>query len=339
MDVIQSNAAPTFADLAREAEENPLEWFMPSPILAGGAHLIYGKEESDKTTLTMQMLEAMNLGGRFLNWELSGGLRVGFVELEMSDLIWRQRVRDFYKPARQKATIHVPTPAERRAVLDAPTTEAKVRVILEWASHFRLDVLAVDSATKLFPPDANTGSAPVVSDLFSQFQLSGSAVIIIAHPRKSNPQFAERDNDGIAGSGRFAQEPDVVLQVTRPDKRAPKITLSWGKNRMANKPADVDLYFDRVDFRLYPLHPFLHLLPTTREELLELSESRFGWGRSRTDSYIADLKALQSTDRTALVEEVAQGRRTVFRLRGVSDSKTYWNCSNKSICDTERAAA
>lgn len=337
------STAPTFADLAREAEENPLEWFMPSTILAGGAHVIYGKEESFKTTLVMQMLETLNLGGRFLNWNVPGGLQVGFVELEMSDLIWRQRVRDFYMPAQEKATIHVPTPTERRAILDAPTTEAKVQNVLNWASRSQLDVLAVDSATKLFPPDANTGAAPVVSDLFSQFQRSGCAVILIAHPRKAHPQFGESSgNDSIAGSGRFAQEPDIVLQVTREDKRAPKITLSWGKNRMAGKPDDIDLFFDRRDFRLYPHHPFLHLLPASREELLELSESRYGWGRSRTDDYIASLKALQAPDGTSLVEESTQRHKTVFRVRGVSDSKSYRKVgkevSDKSAYDTHRPA-
>ena len=241
----------TFADLARAAEENPMEWLVPSTIIAGGMHLIYGKEESYKTTLVMQMLGTLNLGGHFVNWDIPGGFRVGFVELEMSELIWRHRVKDFCKPAHEKPVIHVPNPAERRAILDAPTTKQKVHAVLTWASNLNLDVIGIDSVTKLFPPDANTGSAPVVSDLFSQFQKSGRTIILIAHPRKTNPQFGDYGNDAIAGSGRFAQEPDIVLSVTREDKRAPKVTLSWGKNRMAGKPEDVELYFDRKDFRLY----------------------------------------------------------------------------------------
>ena len=306
----------TLADLAEQAEQQPLTWLVPSTIVEGGVHVIHGKEESFKTTLAIQLLEGLNIGGRFLDWELPGGLRVGFAELEMTERIFKQRARSFLKPAKKKAEILVLSAEERRKILDGKTAEARVRLLVEWAKENSLDVIAIDSIAKLFPPDANIGSQPAVSDVFNQLQKLGCATILIAHPRKSNQLLGANGttgNDEIAGSGRFAQDPDIVLQVNRADRRAPRAVLSWGKNRLDFKPDDLEMYFDAVNFRLYPRHPFLHLLPASREQLIEQAERRFGWKQRRADDAIAELKELKDSEGDPLVEELMQDRRVVFR--------------------------
>jgi hypothetical protein len=307
---------PTLADLAEQAEQQPLTWLVPSTIVEGGTHIFHGKEESFKTMLVMQMLEVLNIGGQFLDWDLPGGVRVGFAELEMTEKIFRQRARSFMKPAKKKANILVLSADQRRKVLDGKSAEARVRLLVDWVRENGLDVLAVDSLAKLFPPDANIGSQPAVSDVFNQLQKLGCAVILIAHPRKSSqgqPGAGTADNDEIAGSGRFAQDPDIVLKVHRPDKRAPKSVLSWGKNRLDFKPDDLEMFFDAVAFRLYPRHPFLHLLPASREQLIEQGQARFGWKQRRVDEEIAEMKALKDCEGNSVVEEVLQERRAIFR--------------------------
>lgn len=189
--VMLSSPPPTLADLARQAEEQPLVWLVPSTIVEGGIHVIHGKEESFKTTLVMQLLEAMSLGGPFLNWELTGGRRVGFAELEMTEKIFKQRARSFMKPAKAKAHILLLSTEQRRKILDGKTADARVRLLLEWVRENSLDALAIDSLAKLFPPDANIGSQPAVSDVFNQLQKLGCAVILIAHPEnRTHPSWA-----------------------------------------------------------------------------------------------------------------------------------------------------
>ena len=80
---------------------------------------------------------------------------------------------------------------------------------------------------------------------------------IIAHNRKPQPGIADKaGNAEIVGSGRFAQDPDVIHQMVRPDKRAPLAVFHWGKMRDGEKCDPIPLYFDRADYRLYPLHPY-----------------------------------------------------------------------------------
>jgi len=319
----------TLAHLARLAEEQPLVWLVPSTIIKGGIHVLYGREESFKTTLAMQLLETLNLGGSFLVREVRGGLTVGLAELEMTEVIFKMRAHSFLKRAQRLPQIHVLTEDQRRRILDAPSAAARVAVIVQWVKELGLEVLVIDSAAKLFPPTANIGSQPVVSDLFSQLQKVGCTVIVIAHPRKrdrTQPAESHGDNDDIAGSGRFAQDPDIVLEIRRPDRRAPMVVVSWGKNRMASKPEDTEIFFDAVDFRLYPRHPLLHLLPASREQLIQQAESRFGWKRATVDEQINTLKQLRDPEGNPLVVETRDSRRAIFSLaNGVPQSELVEN--------------
>jgi hypothetical protein len=161
---------------------------------------------------------------------------------------------------------------------------------VEWAKEKELDFVSIDSLAKLFPPGQNPSRQDLASDVFSQIQQLPTA-LILAHDRK--PQgTATTGNAEIVGSGRMSQEPDVVHQVVRSDRRAPSVVLTCGKMREGVKSAPVKLYFDKVDFRLRPFHPFLHLLPATEQKLIEEAEQRYGWRERRAREYIKSLKSL-----------------------------------------------
>ncbi len=328
----------TLADLAQLAEEHPNVWLVPSTIIEGGIHVLHGKEESFKTRITMQLLEALNLGGCFVGWELPGGKRVGLAELEMTETIFKGIARAFMRPAKVKPEIGVLTEAERKAILNGTTAQARVHVLANWVQENKLDVIGIDSAAKLFPPTANIGSQPAVSDIFSQLQQVGCTVILIAHPRKraqiQDAATAPQGNEEIAGSGRFAQDPDIVLEVVRPDRRSPMAVFSWGKNRLDFKPSDVQLFFDAVNQRLYPVHPFLHLLPAFREELIEESKRRFDWKRTMVDKWIEGLKQLKYADGSGLIVETREDRRAIFSLAPRVSLSKIVEISIKYACDT-----
>jgi hypothetical protein len=164
---------------------------------------------------------------------------------------------------------------------------------VDWAHDKELDFVSIDSLAKLFPPGMDVSRQDLASDVFSQIQFLPTTMIL-AHDRKPPHEAkgaASNGNAEIVGSGRMSQEPDVVLQVIRPDKRAPMVKLDCGKMREGVKPEPLELYFDSVDFRLYAYHPFLHLLPATGPELIEQAERRYGWRPRHCNEYIKKLKA------------------------------------------------
>jgi len=258
----------------------------------------------------LQLHDALAKGGPFLVWEATGGHRTGIAELEMKMQLSGSRFRNFW-PTGDAPNIYVLPESARRKVLSGKTASERIEVIVDWAKEKELDFVSIDSLAKLFPPGSDPSRQDLASDVFSQIQLL-PATLILAHDRKPSHEAkgkASTGNAEIVGSGRMSQEPDVVHQVIRPDGRAPKVTLACGKMREGMKSEALDLYFDKVDFRLRPIHPFLHLLPATESSLIEQAERRYGWKERHSRDYIKSLKDLPGID---TVQEAANRSKLVL---------------------------
>ncbi len=307
------------------AASNPLRWLIPGTLLEGGIHVLHGPEECFKTTLTLQMLETLGLGGRFLRYELAGGLRVGLAELEMTERIFNEKLASFSKARRDGAIAEILTLNEsvRLEILTARTAQKRISILTDFSKLNQLDVLAIDSAAKLFPPSSDSSSQTAASDVFSHLQNTGAAVWLIAHDRKSGVgEEKSCGNQEIAGSGRFAQDPDLILECIRPDKRSPEAYLSWGKVRIGFKQADLPMFFDAAEQRLFPYHPFLHLLPATREELLKEAQVRFQWQRSWADRWIEKMKPVML--------RTTEGHKACFEIDPSKDPRDLLETSSNS---------
>ena len=199
-----------------------------------------------------------------------------------------------------------PSPARettRKATRNSQITQTRTAFVR--ATQFFSSLLA-----KLFPPGNDPSRQDLASDIFSQIQLLPTT-LILAHDRKPShdPKSAtSTGNAEIVGSGRMSQEPDVIHQVIRSDKRAPVVMVDCGKMREGEKPEPLNLYFDRVDFRLHPVSPFLHLLPTTESDLIKEAERRYGWKERRARDYIRILKGLPGIE----CEQEAANRSKLF---------------------------
>jgi hypothetical protein len=292
--ILKSPPEPeTVREVIEWSKSHPHRWFVEDFILEEAIHVLHGLEESFKTMLMLQLHEALTKGGQFLLREVKGGLRTGIAELEMKMQLSGSRFRNFW-PNGDAPEIYVLPESARRQVLTGNRALERIKVISEWAKDKELDFLSIDSLAKLFPPGDNPSRQDLASDVFSQIQLLPTT-LILAHDRKPShdpKSLASTGNAEIVGSGRMSQEPDVVHQVIRGDKRAPVVKLDCGKMREGEKPEPLELYFDRVDFRLHPVHPFLHLLPAIEPDLIREAERRYGWKERRSRDYIRLLKDL-----------------------------------------------
>jgi hypothetical protein len=292
--ILYPEAEPeTVRELIEWSKSHPLRWFVEDFMLEQAVHILHGLEESFKTMLMLQLHEALTKGGQFLLSDVKGGLRTGIAELEMKMQLSGSRFRNFW-PDGDAPEIYVLPESARREVLTGKTGLDRIKVISDWANEKELDFVSIDSLAKLFPPGHDASRQDLASDIFSHIQLLPTT-LILAHDRKPSHEakgVARTGNAEIVGSGRMSQEPDVVHQVIRPDKRAPVVQLECGKMREGVKPESIELCFDKVDFRLYPVHPLLHLLPATEPHLIKEAERRYGWKERRARDYIRSLKSL-----------------------------------------------
>lgn len=284
----------TVRQLIEWTKLHPLQWFMPNLIVEHGVHILHGLEESFKTMFMLQLHEALANGGQFLAWKTKGGLRTGIAELEMKMQMSGSRFNNFW-PNGNPPDIYILPEKARREVLSGKSAMDRIGGIVKWAKDKSLDFVSIDSLAKLFPPGHDPSRQDLASDVFSQIQLLPT-VLILAHDRKPQEMKASAGNAEIVGSGRMSQEPDVIHQVVRPDKRAPMVKLTCGKMREGEKPEPLEIYFDKVDFRLHPYHPFLHLLPATEQEIIKEAEQRYGWKERRARDYIHSLNELPGVE-------------------------------------------
>lgn len=278
----------TATELVEWYKENPLRYFIKDIAEELGVHVLHGPEGAFKTMITLQMQEAMTIGGECLLRKVEGGLRTGIAELEIPSRRFGKRLMNF----RFKGQLYVLPESQRQKVLAAKNPADRIAVIADWASKNSLDFVSIDSMAKLFPLGFDISRQDIASEVFNQAQRLPTTWIL-AHNRKQSRDAYDFGNEEIAGSGRLAQDPDAIFRMVRPDKRAPIVEFHWGKMREGEMHDPITLFFDKVDFRLYPIHPFLHLLPRSRQELLVEADARYGWKHSQVDSYLKDLKASQ----------------------------------------------
>jgi hypothetical protein len=305
----------TVVDLIEQAKQNPLKWLIDDILLEDGVHVLHGHEETFKTILTLQLHEALSKGGRFMLRDLPGGLITGIAELETKNRLFGHRLAKFLP--NDPPDSRVLPDQERRRLLAATTAKNKIGVIADWAASEGLQFVSIDSAVKLFPPGCDLNKADLASDVFSQLQRLPT-VWIIAHDRKALPGSESKNgNDAIVGSGRFAQDPDVIHQMVRDDKRSPKAVFHWGKMRDGEKHDPMQLFFDKLDYRLYPLHPFLHLLEQRAmlgSELITEAERRYGWKERRAREHLSTLPTLLDASGRPCITETMEGHSKRYQL-------------------------
>src|SRR5262249_40245025 len=101
------------------------------------------------------------------------------------------------------------------------------------------------------------------------------------------------------------------------DGRAPLVQFHWGKMRDGEKFDPVPLFFDRVAYRLFPLHPYLHLLaqrPWLGTSLISEAGSRYGWKERRARDDLESLAKLEDDNGNSCVSETMMGHSKLFKL-------------------------
>jgi hypothetical protein len=326
------------AGLIEQSRQHPMRWLIPSIVLEHGVHVLHGPEESFKTMLTLQLHEALTIGGRFLTCSSVGGVRTGIAELEMKGSLFGHRLRSFFP--HDVPDIRVLPDTLRQSVISARTPKERIETIANWAEDEGLDFVSIDSAVKLFPPGCDLSRADLASEVFSQLQRLPT-VWIIAHDRKpQSGTVATGGNAEIVGSGRFAQDPDIIHEMTRPHRRAPVALFSWGKMREGEKCDPILLYFDRVGYRLRPLHPYLHLLgdsPVRGTDLVAEAERRYGWKERSAREHLTSLSKVIDASENCCVEETMEGHNKSYRLNGTpaglinGTGELLQGCSNNTM--------
>lgn len=286
-------AVPDIWSLIEDAKINP-----PVPIIRGLLNEgeiagLHGPQEAFKTILCLQLAESIASGNNFLGWDIPEPRPVYLFETEMSTTAMGRRLGEMFRGKRAPGDVRFADEKRLKEFKRAPDLNTKFALLEHWVSEAMADVAIIDTCNPFFRGKQNPNDETAVGAFFDLLEgLPATAKIFVRHNHK--PRMEDSSPDGacrIRGSGQFADVPDLLLEISRGDKRINKAQLSITKYRHGTKPEDLTLWFDRGDFRLCELPPVIHVLgkgPLTREQLLQDLQTRFGISQRKGDDLIND---------------------------------------------------
>jgi AAA domain len=326
----------SLAELIYEAETNP-----PQPILEGLIHEneivgLHGTQEAFKTMFCLQLAEALATGDWFFGaWKATRSYNVFFLETEMSVTAMGKRARKMYGQ-KVPSGLFFANEKELRQFRRAPNLSAKMALLEEWLSRYKasgteIDVVIIDTANPFFRGKQSANEETVVGEFFDRFaSLPVKLKLFVRHNRKRRGDNGGHDVDEDAqsqrGSGQFADVPDLLLQMKRPDKRVDSAEIEITKFRHGSKPEPMRVWFDKVEYRLIPYPPLVHILrggPRSRDEVIAGLKAHFSMGHNGVETN------LKTAKESGLITETPSGHRKLLsvdwnKARKRPDEGDYW---------------
>ena len=265
-----------------------LEGLLNKSEIAG----LHGAPEVFKTIFCLQVAESLASAMPLLGlWHVPKPQTVFFFETEMSVPALGSRLTKMYAGQTPPEGIQFADEKQLREFRRASDLQSKFALLRDLVREAKADVLILDTANPCFRGKESPNDETTAGAFFDLLEaLPGKVKLFVRHNHK--PRIDDSGNDAaskIRGSGQFADVPDLLLELRRPDKRTTEAVLSVSKFRHGTKPDDVTLWLDMVRLRLISVPPVVYLLqsgPRSRPELLRDMESRFGIGQGKTDEQI-----------------------------------------------------
>jgi len=317
------------ADLIHRAKHSP-----PKPVIAGLLHEkeiagLHGAPEVFKTIFTLQLAECLATAKPFLGvWQVPKPRRVYFLETEMHETALGSRLVKMYANETPPERIYFANEAQLKQFHRATDLQQKFALFKEWLREAKSDVVVLDTVNPFFrgkesPNDETTAGA--FFDLLTD--LPAKVKLFVRHNHK--PRIDDSGGDAAAkirGSGQFADVPDLLLELRRPDKRTNGAILSVSKYRHGSKPEDLTLWLDTSVLRLISAPPVVYLLqngPLTRRQLLDGFKMRFGVKERLADELIKK-ELVRDENEPVYLKESMRGHERVYEIEWEAAKSADW---------------
>jgi len=188
--------------------------------------VVYGKEKTRKSFLSMQLCKCVGRGETFLGIDTTQGRSV-YIQSELSAAAVQQRMKADWGDG-FVANAYSLKLDERQGAKD----------FLDSVAEVNPDLVVIDPLYKVLTGDLNDASAvQVVLDVLDEaIEETGTSVVLVHHENREGK---------VQGSGRILQWPDGVLHMRKKTPESPKHRLVFEAMRHCVKtPKDIHLVFN-----------------------------------------------------------------------------------------------
>ena len=190
--------------------------------------VVYGKEKTRKSFLSMQLCKCVGRGENFLGIETTKG-RSMYLQSELSPAAVQMRMKVDWMDGYVCNVYSLK--------LDQ---KDGIKNFLDTVCEIGPDLVVIDPLYKVLSGDLNDASAvqTVLDVLDEAIECTGASIVVIHH---------ENREGRIQGSGRILQWPDGILRMRKKDKDGPCHTLQFEAMRhCVQTPKDISLVFNNM---------------------------------------------------------------------------------------------
>jgi AAA domain len=296
---------PTIAELMEFARGNPSRAVIEDLLNESETAGLHGSPGAFKTMFCLQLMESLATAQPLLGiCEIPKPRKVYFVETEMSAGAMGKRLLKMFDGTGKDIPelVQFASEAHMQQFKRALGISAKFDLLKQWVTDAEPDVVIIDTVNVLFRGRESGSEETAAGEFFDRLaELPAAAKIFVRHNRKhyagrddKQSQEPADDSQEIKGSGQFSEVPDLLMQLTRKDKRTHEASLSLTKYRHGDKPPAFPLWFNSGDFRMTSLPPVIDLLKCgparSREQLLEMLEAWFDVSHALGDALIVQVR-------------------------------------------------
>jgi replicative DNA helicase len=188
-------------------------------LTQGGFAILYGAPGLGKSWKALTLGRALARGEPWCGLStLSGGVRVGILQLELGEHAIQARLRTLGVGGHERdSTLFVVSRPKLRGAVDF-CQRAQLEELRAWILNQALDVVIVDAFARAHTASENKTEelGPVLAALDSLRHETGCAVVLVHHERKS-PAGSGRDDDldALRGHSRLQSDPTLLMRVRR----------------------------------------------------------------------------------------------------------------------------
>lgn len=208
------------------AQQQPI-WLLDGLIEMGDQWMLAGSPKAGKSMMATQLGIAISTGGKFMNWQCSRPARVLYMDFELKDRVFWQRVMTMFNgnEAMLRKNFFRCGDFKTIDVLDVVERQR----ITELIAELKPDLIIWDVLARMHSAEENDNGM-MKAVMLSIRMMSGSAAHIVVHHARKPPSGAEGVNLGalgMRGASSIHGEADGVMSLAVREGQGARYSLQF----------------------------------------------------------------------------------------------------------------
>lgn len=204
---------------------SPETWLVEGLLPVGGGMLLFGDPKVGKSYAALQLACCLTSGVEWLGFEVPKPTQVVYIQLDTPRSLWAERVEKLARAGHPVEAVHF---ADRETLGTYPfdiLNPEHFRLLTESLAALKPGVVVLDTIREGHSGDENDSTAMQSVIAHLDAAVKPAAMVLIAHARKSNPEYGYDLMNDNRGSNYIVGRMDAIVRFSERSIRLTSRTL------------------------------------------------------------------------------------------------------------------